>query len=165
MLALPFPVVFLADMDGESLRNLGHAINRDSQLAVIRQHANHHDERLRELCKGWAATADIQNGKIRWRTTDSIQRWRRVITLQPDLLCATEVNPVTDIDHWGVLNVLSVLLPSLMSPERGTSVVMPQTKTAVYYTSTAVQAAVVGVLAKPSNWKLATDLISHEDRP
>ena len=42
---------------------------------------------------------------------------------------------------------------------------MPQTKAAVYYTSAAGQAAIVGVLAKPSNWKLALDLIAHDDRP
>ena len=106
--ALPFPAVFLANMTCGLLRNFGHAINSESQLAVIRQHANHHDVRLRELCTGWAATADGQKGKIRWRTTDSIQRWRRFNTMQPDLLCVTVVTPVTDIDHWGVLNVLSI---------------------------------------------------------
>uniref|UniRef100_M4BZW1 Uncharacterized protein n=1 Tax=Hyaloperonospora arabidopsidis (strain Emoy2) TaxID=559515 RepID=M4BZW1_HYAAE len=52
-------------MTGELLQNFGHAINRESELAVIRQHANHYDERLRELCTGWAATADDQKGEIR----------------------------------------------------------------------------------------------------
>ena len=52
-----------------------------------------------------------------------------------------------------------------MPPERRATVLIPQTKAAVYYTSTAVQAAVVGVLAKPSNWKLTLDLTAHEDRP
>ena len=85
--------------------------------------------------------------------------------MQPDLLFTTVVNPVTDIDHWRVLNVLSILRRRLMPPEHGTTVVMPQTKAAVYYTSAAVQAAVVGVLAKPSTWKLALDYIAHEDRP
>ena len=50
--ALPFPAAFLANMTGELLQNFGHAINRESELAVIRQHANHYDERLRELCTG-----------------------------------------------------------------------------------------------------------------
>ena len=70
--------------------------------------------------------------------------------MQPDPLCGTVVNPVTDIDHR-VVNVLSIKIPRLLTPERGTTVVMPQTKAAVYYNSADVQDAVVGVLAKPSN--------------
>ena len=52
-----------------------------------------------------------------------------------------------------------------MPPERGTIVVIPQTKAAIYHTSAAVQDAVVGMLAKPSNWKLVIDLIAHVDWP
>ena len=61
--------------------------------------------------------------------------------------------------------MLSILLSSLKPPDSGTTVVMPQTKAAVYYTSGAVQGAVVGVLAKASNGKLALALIVHEVCP
>ena len=62
---LPQPVVYLASMTGETLCAFGHSINSESQLAVIRQHTTHADERLRELCTCWAALADVQSGQIR----------------------------------------------------------------------------------------------------
>uniref|UniRef100_A0AAV1U3G9 Uncharacterized protein n=1 Tax=Peronospora matthiolae TaxID=2874970 RepID=A0AAV1U3G9_9STRA len=55
---LPYPVAYLVSMLGEALRAFGHAINSETQLAVIRQHTSHADAKLRELCTGWVATAD-----------------------------------------------------------------------------------------------------------
>ena len=72
--ALHFPVLYLSGMTGDTLINFGHAINSEAQLLVILQHASHVNEKLRELCTGWAATASGQRGKTRWKTTDSIQR-------------------------------------------------------------------------------------------
>ena len=70
---LPYPVAYLASMKGEILRAFGHCINSETQLSVIRQHTAHADRQLRELCTGWAATADGHSGQIRWKTTDNIQ--------------------------------------------------------------------------------------------
>ena len=94
---LPYPVVYLALMPGETLRYIGHAINYTFQLAVIRQHTTHPDEKLRDLCTGWAVTADGQTGQIRWRTKDNIQRWRRFNKLYPELLCTILKADVIDI--------------------------------------------------------------------
>ena len=44
------------------------------------------------------------------RTTYSA---RKIQKLQPGLLYATVVEPLSDLDQWGVLNVLCVLLPKL----------------------------------------------------
>uniref|UniRef100_A0AAV1U7U0 Uncharacterized protein n=1 Tax=Peronospora matthiolae TaxID=2874970 RepID=A0AAV1U7U0_9STRA len=161
---LPYPVAYLASMSGETLRSLGHSINSESQLAVIQEHTTHADEELRELCKGWAATADAQTGHIRWRTTDDIQRWRRFSKLQPDLLCATVVEPLSDLDQWGVLNVLCLLLPKLALIEVKTNVVMPQTKAVLYHLSKEVCAAVISIISTPSNWQPALDLIAQDSQ-
>ena len=159
---LLYPIAYLASMSGENLRSFGHSINSESQLAVIRQHTSHADEELRELCKGWAATADAQTGHIRWRTTDNIQRWRRLSKLQPDLLCATVVEPLSDLDQWGVLNVLCLLLPRLAPIEVKTNVVMPQTKAVLYHLFKEVRAAVFSIICKPANWQPALDLIAKD---
>ncbi|TDH72662.1 hypothetical protein CCR75_008473 [Bremia lactucae] len=55
---LPYPVVYLASMQGEILRAFGHAINSKTRLAVIRRHTTHADAKLRAMCTGWAATAN-----------------------------------------------------------------------------------------------------------
>ena len=151
-------------MPGAALPSFGHSINIESQLAVIRLHTIHADAKLRDLCTGWAAMADGQIGQIRWRTTDTIQRWRRFSKLQPYLLCATVVEPLGDLDHWGVLNVLCVLLPKLAPIDIKTDVVMPQTKPVLYHLSKEVRAAVVGILCKPANWHRALDLIARGDQ-
>ena len=44
--ALPFPVLYLSGMTGDTLINFGHAINSEAQLLVIRQHAGHVNEKL-----------------------------------------------------------------------------------------------------------------------
>uniref|UniRef100_M4BLI1 Uncharacterized protein n=1 Tax=Hyaloperonospora arabidopsidis (strain Emoy2) TaxID=559515 RepID=M4BLI1_HYAAE len=162
--ALPLPVLYLSGMPGHTLINFGHAINSEAQLLVIRQHAGHVNEKFRELCTGWAETAAGQRGKIRWKTTDSIQRWRRVVKLQPELICATVVKSLSDIDHWGILNVLCILLPHLAPVDGTTTVVIPQTKASVYRTSDEVRNSVASILCKPPNWQPAIDLISQECR-
>ena len=159
---LPYPVAYLASMPGETLRAFGHAINSETQLTVIRQHTSHADAKLRELCTGWAATADAQTGSIRWKTTDNIQRWRRLSKLQPELLSPTVVQPLDDLDQWGVLNVLCVLLPKLAPVEKETDVLMPQTKAALYHLSRELRAAVYSIICKPANWQPAIDLIAHD---
>ena len=100
---LPYPIGYRASMPGDTLRSFGQAINSESQMAVTRLHTTHADTKLRDLCTGWTATADGQTGQIRWRTTDNIQRWRRFSKLQPDLLCATVVEPLSYLDQWGAL--------------------------------------------------------------
>ncbi|CAI5703594.1 unnamed protein product [Peronospora effusa] len=60
---------------------------------------------------------------------------RKFSKLQPELLCATVVEPLPDLDQWGVLNVLCVLLPHLAPVENETKVVMPQSKAALYHLS------------------------------
>ena len=92
--ALPFPVLYLSGMTGDTAQLWSRPINSLSQLLVIRLHAGHVDEKLRELCTGWAATASVQRGKIRWKTTDYIQRWRRVAKIHLELICATVANPL-----------------------------------------------------------------------
>ena len=62
---LPYPVAYLASMQGETLRAFGHSINSETQLSVIRQHTAHADRQLRKLCTGWAATADGQYRHLR----------------------------------------------------------------------------------------------------
>ncbi|TDH66912.1 hypothetical protein CCR75_000413 [Bremia lactucae] len=50
-----------------------------------------------------------------------------------ELLCPTVVEPLDDLDHWGVINVLCVMLPKLAPVEDETKVVMPETKAALYH--------------------------------
>ena len=93
---------------------------------------------------------------------DNIQRWRRFYKLQPELLCATVVEPLADLDHWGILNVMCVLLPRLASVEVETNVVMPQTKAVLYHLSKEVRTAVFSIICKPANWQPALDLIARD---
>ena len=85
----------------------------------------------------------------------------RISKLQPDLLCATVVKLLCDLDHWGILNVLCVLQPNLAPVEDETKVVMPQTKAVLQYLSTEVRAAVSSILCKPDSWQMALDLIAR----
>ena len=66
---------------------------------------------------------------------DNIQRWRKLSKLQSELLCATVVEPLSDLDHRGVLNVFCVLISKLAPVEDGMSVMMPQSKKRDYTTS------------------------------
>ncbi|TDH65702.1 hypothetical protein CCR75_002988 [Bremia lactucae] len=109
---------------------------------------------------GWDATADGQAGRIQWKTTDNIYRWRRSIELQPELSCPTAVEPLDDLDHWGVLNVLSLMFPKLAPVEDEANVAMPQTKAALNHQSKEVRATVSSIISKPANWHPALDLIA-----
>ena len=129
---------------------------------MIRLHTAHADAKLRALCTAWAATADAQAGKFRWKTTDNINRWRRFSKLQPEFLYLTVVEPLDDLDHWGVLNILCVMLPKLTPAEDETGVVMPQTKAALYHQSKEVRAAVSSIFSKPVNWQQALDLTARD---
>ena len=81
---LPYPVAHLASIQGKTLRAFGHSINSETQLSVIRLHIARDDRQLHKMCTGWAATADGQSGQIRWKTTNNIQRWKKISKLQPD---------------------------------------------------------------------------------
>ena len=99
VMALPFPIQYLKCMTPTTLKTFGHAINSETQLAVIRRYATHADLELNRFCSSWDAVASQQLGVIRWKTTDSIQRWRKVHKLHPELLCATVVDPIAT-DDW-----------------------------------------------------------------
>ena len=77
-------------------------------------------------------------------------------------MCATVVEPLANLDRWGVPNVLCVFLHQLSPIEIYTDVVMPQTKPLLYHLSKEVRAAVVSVLCKPANWQPALDLIARD---
>ena len=55
---LPYMGAYLTSIQGDTLRSFKHAINSGYQLAVIPQHTKHTDKKLRDLCTGWASTAD-----------------------------------------------------------------------------------------------------------
>ena len=63
--APPFPVIYLSGMTGDTLINFGRAINSEAHLLAISKYTGHVNEKLRELCTGWAATAAGWRGKIR----------------------------------------------------------------------------------------------------
>ena len=70
--------------------------------------------------------------------------------------------PLRDLDHWGIHNILCVLLPHIAPVEDETKVVMPQTKPVLYHLTTEVRAVVSGILRKRANWQMALDLISSD---
>ena len=73
------------------------------------------------------------------------------------------MKPLRDLDHWGILNVMCVLLPQLAPVEDGkTKVVMTQSKAVLYIISAEVHAAVSGILCKPANWQIALDHIARD---
>ena len=76
--------------------------------------------------------------------------------------CALLVKPLANLDHWGILNVLCILLPQLAPVEVETNVVMPQTKAVLYHLSEEVRTAVVGLLCKPANWQPPLGLIARD---
>ena len=78
------------------------------------------------------------------------------------MLCATVVEPLADLDHWRILNVMCVLLSQLAPVEVETNVVMPQTKAVLYHLTKEVCTAVFGIFCKPANWKPALDLIAPD---
>ena len=77
-------------------------------------------------------------------------------------MCATVVEPLSDLDQWGILNVLCVLLPKLAPIDIETDVVMPQRKAVLNFLSIEVHAAVVSILCKPANREPALDHITRD---
>ena len=67
-----------------------------------------------------------------------------------------------DLNHWGILNVLCVLLPQLAPVKDETKVVKPQSKAVIYHFSTEVRATTSGILCKPANWQLELHLIARD---
>ena len=88
----------------------------------------------------------------------------KFIKLQPELLCATVEEPLSDLDHWGVLNVLCALLFKLAPVEDGMTVVMPRSQAGLYHVSKEVRAAVSSILCESATWQPAIDLIARDDQ-
>ena len=78
------------------------------------------------------------------------------------MLCATVVEPLADLYHWGILNFMCVLLPQLAPVEVETNVVMPQTKAVLYHLSKEVCAAAFSILCKPANCQPALVVIARD---
>jgi hypothetical protein len=150
---LPHPVTFLYKMRLPQLIALGHAINCETQLQVIKLYAQ--DTKLapevRALCSEWATAADATSGRVRWKLTDDVDKWDRLLNMDPSLLGAT-VTKVVPERRWGVLNTLVVALPNLAPRDERTNVVMPQTKAMLYHNSPAVRLAVERILGKQPDW-------------
>ena len=70
----------------------------------------------------------------------------KFIKLQPELLCATVEEPLSDLDHWEVLNVLCALLFKLEPVEDGMTVVMPQSKAGLFHVSKEMRVKVFSIL-------------------
>ncbi|CAI5742119.1 unnamed protein product [Hyaloperonospora brassicae] len=121
--SLPFTITYVKGLTRMSRKRFGPAINCEAQLAVIRRYAQHEEFFVRKFCIVWDAVASQQQGAIKWKTTDLIQRWKKVHKLHPQLLCATVVDPIM-IDEWGILNVICLMLPYLTPVDNSTAVVM-----------------------------------------
>ena len=61
------------------------------------------------------------------------------------------MKPLPNLDKWGFLNVLCVLIPQLAPAEDETKVVMPQSKAVLYYLFKEVRAIIFSKLCKPAN--------------
>ena len=109
---LPYPIAYLALMQKKTLRAFN-TINRETQLSVIRQHTVTPIGRYASCVRFGLQWQTVKIKQIRWKTTDNIHRWQKINKLQPDLLCATVVTPLHDLNHWGIFHVLRVLLLQL----------------------------------------------------
>ena len=116
---LSFPFHNVQNLTRTARKSFGQAVNIDAQLAVILRYANHSDVALHDFCITWKAVVLQKLGAVRWKTTNSIQRWRKVHKLQPQLLCATVVDPVPTED----LAVLNVTVAVFANPGTGGRVV------------------------------------------
>uniref|UniRef100_M4BSW3 Uncharacterized protein n=1 Tax=Hyaloperonospora arabidopsidis (strain Emoy2) TaxID=559515 RepID=M4BSW3_HYAAE len=163
--AIPYPLAFLEGMPRTSFLNFGHAINSETQLAVIRRYASDSSLSVRvcDHCNRWNTVSSAQKAVVRWRTTDSIKHWRRLEQLDKKLLCATITQQI-EIPAWGALNAICALLPILAPADPDTAVVVSKTKDSLYFTSTAVRDAVAGVLSTPANWQPVYALHPSEER-
>ena len=159
------PRFFLEGMPRTSFLHFGHAINSETQLAVIRWYASDSilSVRVRDHCNRCNTVASAQKAVVRWRTTDSIRHWQRLEQLDKKLLCATITQQI-EIPAWGALNAICALLPILAPADPDTAVVVSKTKDSLYFTSTAVRDAVAGVLRTPANWQPVYALLPSEEQ-
>ncbi|KAF1329275.1 Rxlr effector protein, partial [Globisporangium splendens] len=132
--ALPFPLEVLRMFPVKKLLDFGHSINSQAQRALIRHHSADGavSAQVRAFCKKWASAVDAcPQGSARWSMTDNIKQWNRLEKLDDSLLTATVSRPI-DPDKWAILNVISLLLPSMFPRHEAVGHVMPETRAEEY---------------------------------
>ncbi|GAB9477719.1 reverse transcriptase, partial [Globisporangium polare] len=156
---LPSPVDYLHSVPLQHLKTFGHALNSETQLAVIRHYARNPKLSLqvRDHCKRWMTAALACKGKARWLHTDKIEHWEHLKLLNKSLLMTTVTEQV-DQDEWAVLTVLCLLMPHSAPEDPTLGVVMPSTKAKLYWSSPPVRAAIECVL-KTSSWTPVLGLV------
>ncbi|KAF1328529.1 reverse transcriptase, partial [Globisporangium splendens] len=133
--ALPFPLEVLRMFPVKKLLDFGHSINSQAQRALIRHHSANGavSAQVRAFCKKWASAVDAcPQGSARWSMTDNIKQWNRLEKLDDSLLTATVSRPI-DPDKWAILNVISLLLPSMFPKHEAVGHVMPETRAEEYW--------------------------------
>ncbi|KAF1333485.1 reverse transcriptase, partial [Globisporangium splendens] len=133
--ALPFPLEVLRMFPVKKLLDFGHSINSQAQRALIRHHSADGavSAQVRAFCKKWASAVDAcPQGSARWSMTDNIKQWNRLEKLDDSLLTATVSRPI-DPDKWAILNVISLLLPSMFPKHEAVGHVMPETRAEEYW--------------------------------
>ncbi|KAF1330991.1 reverse transcriptase, partial [Globisporangium splendens] len=133
--ALPFPLEVLRMFPVKKLLDFGHSINSQAQRALIRHHSADGavSAQVRAFCKKWASAVDAcPQGSARWSMTDNIKQWNRLEKLDDSLLTATVSRPI-DPDKWAILNVISLLLPSMFPKHEVVGHVMPETRAEEYW--------------------------------
>lgn len=89
---LSFPLDCLHLLTVNATIELGAAINSQSQLELIQQHAADANltAKVRTYCSKWATQVlACQQGLTRWRQTDNIVKWSQLEKLNEDLLTGT----------------------------------------------------------------------------
>ncbi|KAF1331274.1 hypothetical protein FI667_g4396, partial [Globisporangium splendens] len=133
--ALPFPLEVLRMFPVKKLLDFGHSINSQAQRALIRHHSADDavSAQVRAFCKKWASAVHAcPQGSARWSMTDNIKQWNRLEKLDDSLLTATVSRPI-DPDKWAILNVISLLLPSMLPKHEAVGHVMPETRAEEYW--------------------------------
>ncbi|KAF1327318.1 reverse transcriptase, partial [Globisporangium splendens] len=133
--ALPFPLEVLRMFPVKKLLDFGHSINSQAQRALIRHHSADGavSAQVRAFCKKWTTAVDAcPQGSARWSMTDNIKQWNRLEKLDDSLLTATVSRPI-DPDKWAILNVISLLLPSMFPKHEAVGHVMPETRAEEYW--------------------------------
>ncbi|KAF1335469.1 hypothetical protein FI667_g1381, partial [Globisporangium splendens] len=136
--ALPFPLEVLRMFPVKKLLDFGHSINSQAQRALIRHPSNDGavSAQVRAFCKKWASAVDAcPQGSARWSMTDNIKQWNRLEKLDDSLLTATVSRPI-DPDKWAILNVISLLLPSMFPKHEAVGHVMLETRAEEYWLRT-----------------------------
>jgi hypothetical protein len=153
--SLPYPVEALRGIPYKKLLDFGHAINSQTQLALIKYHAEDEgiDEKPRLHCKKWAAAICASTrGSTRWALSDDPMRWGRLERMDDTLLTATTPDPV-ETERWAILNVIGVLMPLTFPCHIDVGVVMPEVRTSVYWKSKDIQ-DIVTMIATTKSWSL-----------